>query len=55
MWDIALTPESVAANGAVIDDPSGVTCRAGMDQWIQWEVESSFALHTGKRGWASEY
>jgi NAD(P)-dependent dehydrogenase (short-subunit alcohol dehydrogenase family) len=49
LWDIALTPESVAANAAVIDDPAGVTYRAGMDEWMQWEVGTSFALHSAGR------
>jgi len=47
LWDIALTPESVAANIDAIDDASGVTYRAGMDEWIQWEVGTSYALHVG--------
>lgn len=46
LWDIALTPESVAANAAAIDDSSGVVYRAGMGEWMQWEVGTSFALHT---------
>jgi NAD(P)-dependent dehydrogenase (short-subunit alcohol dehydrogenase family) len=49
LWDIALTPESVAANAAVIDDSAGVTYRAGMDEWMQWEVGTSFALHSAGR------
>jgi NAD(P)-dependent dehydrogenase (short-subunit alcohol dehydrogenase family) len=49
LWDTDLTPESLAANAAVIDNPSGVVYRAGMDEWMQWEVGTSFALHTGER------
>jgi len=50
LWDIALTPESVAANAALIDDSSGVAYRAGMGEWMQWEVGTSFALHTAQGG-----
>lgn len=47
LWDIDLTPESVAAHTAVINDSSCVEYRVGMDEWMQWEVGASFVLHTG--------
>lgn len=50
LWDIALTPESVAAKVTAIDDSSGVVYRAGMDEWMQWEVGTSFALHGSGQG-----
>ena len=43
-WDRDMTPESVLAHWDEVDNPQGVTYRAGSDEWLTWQIKKAIGM-----------